>query len=124
MVDALDQDVRIIQRVAFGNMMCLAYMGDKQLLNRLLVYSNRFDMVANSTYHADVDRMDNMGLVNRLDSAFDDAMAENNDLVTVWLMEFVAEVVDLVLIVMEFEQPMDNGTCVKVLKLQKRKNIT
>lgn len=74
MVDALDQDVRIIQRVAFGNMRCLAYTDDKQLLNRLLVYSNRFDMVANSTYHADVDRMDNMGLVNTLDSAFD-AMA-------------------------------------------------
>lgn len=76
-------------------------------------------MVANSTYHADVDRMDNMGLVNRLDNAFD-AMAENNDLVTVWPMEFVAEVVDLVLVEMESEQPMDNGTCVKVLEFKNK----
>lgn len=79
-------------------------------------------MVANSTYHADVDRMDNMGLVSRLDNAFD-AMAENNGLVTVWLMEFVAEVVDLVQVEMEFDQPMDNGKRVKVLQNFKNKIV-
>lgn len=121
-VGALNRDAHKVQMVALSdNMMCLAYIDDKQL-DKPLAYSMLIDMVANSTYHADVDRMYNMMLVNMSDNAFD-AMVANNVLVTVMPMVLVV-MVGLVLVMMVLK---DNETDVMFginHRLQKNKTTT